>query len=181
VTAWRGLLLAVVLGAVCWLMLAWSLAHKGDLVGVTTVEAKPSQEHAAHVRVAEVTTLWRTLAEQAVVDEFLREHAEQERQKARRAAQKARSARLKASSVQSSGRCGGDLPPCSVMMCESGGSLTARNPRSSASGKWQILRSTWAGFGGYAEAWLAPEAVQDAKARQLWAGGRGAFHWRSCL
>jgi hypothetical protein len=79
------------------------------------------------------------------------------------------------------GRCGGDLPPCSVMMCESGGNITARNPNSSASGKWQFIRSTWANFGGYAEAWMAPEDVQDAKARALWAGGAGASHWRSCL
>src|SRR5690606_11154838 len=62
--------------------------------------------------------------------------------------------------VPSSGRCGGDLPPCYVMMRESGGSLTAQNPSSTASGKWQFLDSTWAGFGGYASAYLAPESVQ---------------------
>lgn len=80
----------------------------------------------------------------------------------------------------SSGRCGGDLPPCYVMMRESGGSLTARNPSSSASGKWQFLDSTWAGFGGYTSAYLAPESVQDAKARALWAGGAGCSHWNAC-
>lgn len=78
------------------------------------------------------------------------------------------------------GRCGGDLPPCYIMQRESGGSITARNPRSSASGKWQFLDSTWAGFGGYARAYLAPESVQDAKARQLWAGGAGCGHWSAC-
>lgn len=77
--------------------------------------------------------------------------------------------------------CGGDLPTCHVLACESGGDLTARNPHSSASGKWQILDGTWAGFGGFARAYLAPEAVQDAKARLLWAHGAGAHHWRSCL
>lgn len=80
----------------------------------------------------------------------------------------------------SSGRCGGDLPPCYVMMRESGGSLTARNPSSSASGKWQFLDSTWAGYGGYASAYLAPESVQDGKARELWAGGAGCSHWNAC-
>jgi hypothetical protein len=76
-----------------------------------------------------------------------------------------------------SGRCGGNLPPCCVMYRESGGSLTAQNPTSTASGKWQFLDSTWAGYGGYASAYLAPESVQDAKAAALWAGGAGASHW----
>ena len=56
----------------------------------------------------------------------------------------------------------------------------ARNPSSTASGKWQFLDSTWAGFGGYASAYLAPESVQDAKARILWAGGAGCSHWSAC-
>lgn len=85
-----------------------------------------------------------------------------------------------AESTGSNGRCGGDLPPCYVMMRESGGNIRARNPSSSASGKWQFIDSTWAGFGGYAQAWLAPESVQDAKARQLWAGGAGCGHWNAC-
>lgn len=84
--------------------------------------------------------------------------------------------------IPAQGRCGGSLPSCQVMKCESGGNLRVRNiSGSSASGKWQFLRSTWNGFGGYAEARDAPESVQDAKARQLWAGGAGASHWRSCL
>ncbi|WP_426572308.1 transglycosylase family protein [Aquihabitans sp. McL0605] len=80
----------------------------------------------------------------------------------------------------STGRCGGDLPPCYIMNRESGGSLTAKNPSSSASGKWQFLDSTWAGYGGYSSASQAPESVQDAKARQLWAGGSGCGHWSAC-
>lgn len=81
-----------------------------------------------------------------------------------------------------SGRCGGSLPTCAVMACESGGDIRVRNHRgSSASGKWQIIKSTWDGYGGYAEARDAPEHVQDAKARELWAGGAGRGHWRSCL
>lgn len=77
--------------------------------------------------------------------------------------------------------CGGDLPTCRVLACESGGNPTAENPRSSASGLWQFLDSTWAGFGGYARASHAPAAVQNEKARQLWAGGAGRSHWASCL
>jgi len=79
-----------------------------------------------------------------------------------------------------SGACGGDLPPCYVMMRESGGDITAQNPTSTASGKWQFIDSTWAGYGGYAKARYAPESVQDEKARQLWAGGAGCGHWSAC-
>lgn len=78
------------------------------------------------------------------------------------------------------GLCGGDLPPCWVMMRESRGDIHAQNPRSTASGKWQFLDSTWAGYGGYRKARYAPEQVQDAKARQVWAGGRGCSHWSAC-
>lgn len=65
------------------------------------------------------------------------------------------------------GSCGGDLPPCWIMMRESGGNIRAKNPSSSASGKWQMLDSTWNGYGGYAHAADAPEWVQDAKARTM--------------
>lgn len=78
------------------------------------------------------------------------------------------------------GRCGGDLPSCSIMMCESKGNIRAENPTSSASGKWQFLDSSWGNHGGYARASDAPESVQDEKARQMWAGGSGASHWRQC-
>jgi hypothetical protein len=82
-----------------------------------------------------------------------------------------------ASTGPSTGRCGGDLPTCRIMQCESGGSDTAQNPSSTASGKWQILDSTWGGYGGYRRARDAPESVQDARARQLWAGGAGRSQW----
>ena len=115
------------------------------------------------------------------------EKAERDREAARRNAADAAAERRAvppdtpaAESAGSSGRCGGDLPPCWVMMRESGGNIRARNPSSTASGKWQFLDSTWAGFGGYASAYLAPESVQDAKARILWAGGAGCSHWSAC-
>jgi hypothetical protein len=76
--------------------------------------------------------------------------------------------------------CGGSLPPCYVLMRESRGDPLAENPTSSASGLWQFLDSTWAGFGGYARASHAPPSVQNAKAAQLWAGGAGCSHWSAC-
>jgi Transglycosylase-like domain len=65
-----------------------------------------------------------------------------------------------------SGNCGGDLPPCWIMMRESRGNIRAMNP-SGAAGKWQIMPGTWNGYGGYASAADAPESVQDAKARTM--------------
>ncbi len=94
------------------------------------------------------------------------------------------------------GLCGGDLPPCWVMRRESKGDIRVWNGIcyapvgyagrhspcgiSSASGKWQVVRGTWAGFGGYLNAADAPESVQDARVRQLWANGRGCSHWSAC-
>ncbi len=78
------------------------------------------------------------------------------------------------------GMCGGDLPPCYVMWRESRGDIHAQNPRSTASGKWQFLDSTWAGFGGVRKARYADERTQDTKARLLWNHGRGCSHWNAC-
>lgn len=79
--------------------------------------------------------------------------------------------------VYGSGACGGDLPPCSVLACESHGNLVAQNPHSTASGKWQILDSTWAGYGGYERAMYAPEEVQDGRAREIYRNGAGRSAW----
>jgi len=85
-----------------------------------------------------------------------------------------------ASSSSGLGDCGGSLPPCYVKARESGGSYSAQNPTSSASGAWQFLDSTWNGYGGYARAADAPPAVQDARAAQVWAGGAGCSNWSAC-
>lgn len=75
----------------------------------------------------------------------------------------------------------GALPPWSVINCESKGSYTAENAHSSASGRYQFVDGTWDGYGGYSHASDAPPEVQDAKAREVWAGGAGRGHWRECL
>jgi hypothetical protein len=51
-----------------------------------------------------------------------------------------------------------------IRTLESGGDYTAAAGSSTASGAYQFLDSTWAGYGGYRRAMDAPPAVQDAKA-----------------
>lgn len=69
--------------------------------------------------------------------------------------------------------------PSQIINRESGGDYHAVNCSSTASGKYQVLDSTWAGFGGYSRAVDAPPEVQDEWARQAreaagcrpWGGG----------
>lgn len=77
-----------------------------------------------------------------------------------------------------------------IRSCESGdgrGSYhyhgpRAENPRSTASGAWQIIDGTWNRFHGYRHASHAPRWVQDLKALALYKD-RGTQPWdasRSC-
>lgn len=56
-----------------------------------------------------------------------------------------------------------------IAECESGGDYRAKNPRSTASGKYQVLDSTWDGFGGYRRASDAPPEVQERWASEAFA------------
>jgi hypothetical protein len=60
----------------------------------------------------------------------------------------------------------------------SGGNYTAQNKTSTASGAYQFLDSTWAGFGGYEKARLAPPEIQEQKAYATFTA-RGTQPWVS--
>jgi hypothetical protein len=69
-----------------------------------------------------------------------------------------------------------------IKFCESGGNYQAANRSSTASGAYQFLDSTWAGYGGFSRALYAPAGVQDQKARDTFARS-GTAPWaasRSC-
>ena len=72
---------------------------------------------------------------------------------------------------------GGWAIPYAIVLCESGGQNLPPNS-AGASGYYQIIPSTWAGFGGTGPAaYLAPKSEQDAVASRIWNGGAGASNW----
>lgn len=83
-----------------------------------------------------------------------------------------------------SGACGGDLPPCWVMMQESGGDIGQVYASGCGGfgcyGKWQFDPRTSEGLGYPLTMDQYPESVQDEAARSLWAGGAGCSHWNAC-
>jgi peptidoglycan hydrolase CwlO-like protein len=67
--------------------------------------------------------------------------------------------------------------PWAIVQCESGGFNHPPN-WAGASGYYQIIPSTWSGFGGHGPAaWLAPKSEQDRVASLIWNNGAGAGNW----
>jgi muramidase (phage lysozyme) len=65
-----------------------------------------------------------------------------------------------------------------IVICESKGRNEPPNS-ASAAGYYQIIASTWAAYGGSPpnDASQHSKAEQDAVARRIWDGGRGAGQW----
>lgn len=51
---------------------------------------------------------------------------------------------------------------------------------SGANGCWQFMDGTWGGYKGYKHAADAPVHIQNERAKQVWAGGKGCNHWAAC-
>lgn len=81
-------------------------------------------------------------------------------------------------SAKRSRGCAGQRSLEQIAQDESGGNYSAQNPRSSASGKYQVLDGTWDGYGGYARAKDAPPHVQEQWAREAYAKS-GSRPWRA--
>ncbi len=59
---------------------------------------------------------------------------------------------------------------------ESGGTTDTNGSNDHRDGYYQIIPSTWGGYGGYSTAQEAPKSVQDERFNQLWTEG-GHQHW----
>jgi hypothetical protein len=66
--------------------------------------------------------------------------------------------------------------PSEIVQRESGGWYYSCNESSGACGAYQVLPSTWDGYGGYGSACDAPPEVQDQWAAEAWAES-GAEPW----
>jgi chromosome segregation ATPase len=75
------------------------------------------------------------------------------------------------------GPSGGWAIPYAIVLCESGGQNLPPNS-AGASGYYQIIPSTWTGFGGSGPAaYLASKAEQDSVAARIYRGGAGVSNW----
>jgi hypothetical protein len=63
-----------------------------------------------------------------------------------------------------------------IATCESHNNYAAQNAHSTASGKYQVLDSTWGRYGGYARAKDAPAATQEQQAHEMYARS-GSAPW----
>jgi hypothetical protein len=76
------------------------------------------------------------------------------------------------------GTCAGSIPG-HIIYRESKCDPRAVNSRSGAAGKYQVLESTWDGYGGYQSAADAPEELQDQWAAEAYAAA-GCRPWGGC-
>jgi len=83
-----------------------------------------------------------------------------------------------ATTPTSSAAAAGDLPTC-TWQPESGGDWSAVNPSSGAGGRYQIMPSTWAAYGGTGLPQDASPAEQTAVAQRIMQS-QGPSAWANC-
>ena len=74
--------------------------------------------------------------------------------------------------------CGGALPPCYVLLRESGGYSKAKNPTSTASGLWRVHRRNVGRIRRLRPRLGCAGGRQNARAVQVWAHGAGCSNGR---
>ncbi len=139
------------------------------------------RQNAATLNNAPVNAAFATFARSVELDSFLDAvHQQQvaDYLAALRASQAVSSRRSSGGGGGGGGTCSGSIPG-HIIYRESKCDPLAVNGRSGAAGKYQVLASTWDGYGGYATADQAPESVQDAWAAEAYAAA-GCRPWGGC-
>jgi septal ring factor EnvC (AmiA/AmiB activator) len=140
-----------------------------DQIGAVREEAADSAAHLASVSGAREAALSQLKGDIASWVDDVKKIRAAEAKAAREVAESEEEAN--ASAEEEVGRwLGGPYSiPTYIVMCESGGNYSALNPSSGAGGAYQILPSTWEGYGGQGEPQNAPKSEQDRIAAEIWA------------
>lgn len=175
----RTLLLAVVLGLLVWLLCVWMVGE--DTFDAVQVKTVPSQQHAADVHIAQVSTLWEDLHTRFVIDEYLKAHKAAVELEAKRRAEARRKAAAPKAPVYraASTPVVGGVNWDAIARCESGGRWDL-NTGNGYYGGLQFALSSWRGVGGTGYPHHHSRETQIAMALRLSNGGRNLRHWPVC-
>jgi hypothetical protein len=167
----------------------------GTLAAPGIASAGPLADHANHLRAEVVRTLGSRTPGRDIVRQGILEHGKTRRPtRAELVSYQDALARMLASTVpasesaagssadsttsSASAAAAGSLPTC-TWQPESGGDWSAVNPSSGAGGRYQIMPSTWAAYGGTGLPQDASPAEQTAVAERIMQS-QGPSAWVNC-